>query len=229
MSADQVCQALTDFEQTAWVETRPVICSHFANASDPEHPENKLQWQAVQALMDRVGNQYEISLANSAALLSNADYSLHWNRPGIMLYGGAPFDDIDHPLAEPLKPAMHLTTEVIAVRDIQVGETVGYGSTWTASRPSTIATLAIGYADGYPRHAPTGTPVAVNGQRVPLVGRVSMDMITVDVTGIGPVSLGDPAELWGATISIDEVAQHVGTISYDLMTAITSRVPKHYS
>jgi alanine racemase len=124
---------------------------------------------------------------------------------------------------------MHLTTEVIAVRDIQVGETVGYGSTWTASRPSTIATLAIGYADGYPRHAPTGTPVAVNGQRVPLVGRVSMDMITVDVTGIGPVSLGDPAELWGATISIDEVAQHVGTISYDLMTAITSRVPKHYS
>ena len=121
---------------------------------------------------------------------------------------------------------MTLRSSVIALRDIPANESVGYGQTWRATKPSKIATVAIGYADGYPRHCPNGTPVLIRGQRASLVGRVSMDMITIDVTHINNVSVGDVVELWGENISISEVAQHAGTIDYELMTRISSRVPR---
>ena len=229
LSHQQCLAAVEQLSTVPWIKSKPVICSHLANASDPAHPENEQQWQLFNTLMETLGPDFEYSLANSPALLSNSRYCLDWNRPGIMLYGGAPFDDIHHPLAAELQPAMYLTSEVIAIREIAKGETVGYGSTWTATRPSTIATLAIGYADGYPRLMPSGTPVAINGQRASLVGRVSMDMITVDVTDLDKVTLGDQAEMWGKIVSINEIADRLGTISYELMTSVTPRVRKVYT
>ena len=112
------------------------------------------------------------------------------------------------------------------MRDVAVGETVGYGATWTASRPSRIATVCIGYGDGYPRLAPAGTPVLVNGRRAPLAGRVSMDMITVDVTELPGTSIGDEVILWGDGLPVAEVARHVGTIGYELTTRMPARTPR---
>jgi alanine racemase len=121
-----------------------------------------------------------------------------------------------------------LNAKIIALRTIEKGETVGYGATWRAPRDSVIATVAIGYADGYPRHAPTGTPAFCNKKIIPLVGRVSMDMLTFDVTDLDEVSLHDDVELWGANLNINDVAQHIGTIGYELMTRLSARVPRHY-
>jgi alanine racemase len=128
-----------------------------------------------------------------------------------------------------LKPVMTLTAAIIGLRQIQPGDAVGYGQTWQAQRPTMIATVAIGYGDGYPRHAPSGTPVFLQGQTVPLVGRVSMDMITVDVTDLSQVpNIGDVVELWGANLSVTTVAEHVNTINYELVTRISPRVTKTY-
>jgi alanine racemase len=127
-----------------------------------------------------------------------------------------------------LKPVMTLRSEVIALRDLAAGESVGYGATWTASKPSTIATVAIGYADGYPRHAPIGTPALFNGKKAFLVGRVSMDMLTFDVSGLDDIDIGTEVELWGENLPINEVAAKIGTIGYELMTRVSARVPRKY-
>lgn len=204
-----------------------VVCSHFANASSPARDKNSQQLKQLMTLKEHYP-QLKYSMANSAAILSNSANHFDWNRAGIMLYGGSPFDDIYHPDNQLLKPAMSLSSEVISIRELSVGETVGYGDTWTAKRASKIATVAAGYADGYPRHAPSGTPVYIAGKQVPLVGRVSMDMITVDVTETPEVNIGDRAELFGQHVSIDDVAEASGTISYQLMTSITDRVRREY-
>src|SRR5690606_6845833 len=129
------------------------------------------------------------SLANSAAVTSMPAAHLDWIRPGIMLYGATPFADLSARELG-LRPAMSLTGAVIALRDVAAGESVGYGASWVAGRPSRIATVSCGYADGYPRHAPSGTPVLVEGQRAALAGRVSMDMLAVDVTDLLGVHVG---------------------------------------
>ena len=121
---------------------------------------------------------------------------------------------------------MTLMAQIIALHQVKQGESVGYSQTWTAPRDSVIATVGIGYADGYPRHCPSGTPVVVRGQRGQLVGRVSMDMITIDVTDIEEVALGDDVELWGQQLPVDEVADWAGTISYELITRVSARVPR---
>jgi alanine racemase len=123
---------------------------------------------------------------------------------------------------------MTVRSEIIAVRDIATGEGVGYGHRWRAARPSRIGTISIGYGDGYPRHAPNGTPVWVKGKRATLVGTVSMDMITVDLTGRDDVRAGDPVELWGPHVPVAEVADHAGTIGYELLAGMTSRLPRVY-
>jgi len=204
-----------------------VVCSHYANASSPERAKNAEQLAQLLTLKTQYP-QLKYSLANSAAILSNPKNHFDWNRAGIMIYGGSPFDDIYHADNKLLKPAMSLSSEVISIRQLAVGDTVGYGGTWVAERPSTIATIAAGYADGYPRHAPSGTLVHIAGQSLPLVGRVSMDMITVDVTDAPDVQIGDRAELFGQHVSIDDVAETSGTISYQLMTSITERVRREY-
>ena len=142
-----------------------------------------------------------------------------------MLYGNSPMAQ-PHPNAAALRPVMTLTSAVISVRDVPRGEAVGYGATWIARRPSRIATVTIGYGDGYPRLAPNGTPVLVNGQRASLAGRVSMDMITVDVTDLPEVNIGDEVVLWGKGLPVAEIASHVGTIGYELTTRMPARTPR---
>ncbi len=170
------------------------------------------------------GFTYETSIVNSAGLLSEVARESHWVRPGIALYGASPFGDA--PASDfGLKPVMTLTSTVLTVRRVGRGERVGYGGAWTAERESQIAILAAGYGDGVPRSFAPGTPVLIRGQRVPLVGRVSMDMIAVDVTGLAGVEVGTAAVLWGEGLPVEEVARHAGTIAYELLCSVSQRVP----
>ena len=169
------------------------------------------------------------SLANSAAIIQHPDSHADWVRPGIMLYGANPLS-ATHPLTDSVSliPAMTLCAPVIAVRDVAKGESVGYNQRWQAKETSKIATVAIGYGDGYPRHAKNGTPVWVNGEHAKLAGTVSMDLITIDITDCAPVAVGDTVELWGEHVSVSTVAEHSETISYELLTAVSKRVPRRY-
>jgi alanine racemase len=142
-----------------------------------------------------------------------------------MLYGGSPLDDRDARALD-LRPAMEFSAEVIAIRTIAAGERVGYGGRWRAARPSRIATVAAGYGDGYPRHAPDGTPVRIGARRSPLAGRVSMDMITVDVTENPDAVVGARAVLWGSDPGVDEIAAAAGTIGYELLAGLPARVAR---
>ncbi len=164
------------------------------------------------------------SLCNSAALLSAPDCVADAVRPGIMLYGSSPFLDRSANQCG-LQAGMSLTSEIISVQVLQQGESVGYGSRFTADRPMRVGVVACGYADGYPRNAPDGTPILVAGVKTRLVGRVSMDMITVDLTPVAQAQIGTCVELWGAHLPIDEVAHAAGTIGYELMCALAPRVP----
>ncbi len=164
------------------------------------------------------------SLANSAAVLSLPAAHGTAIRPGILLYGASPFDDRDA-RSFGLRAAMTLESTLIAVQSLAPGDAVGYGSTFRAERPMRIGIAACGYADGYPRHAPTGTPIAVDGVRTRTVGRVAMDMLTVDLSPIPGAGVGARVELWGESIAIDEVARAAGTIGYELMCALAPRVP----
>ncbi|MBL8310547.1 MAG: alanine racemase [Burkholderiales bacterium] len=171
------------------------------------------------------------SLANSAACFDFDRVATGDGRdsvrPGIMLYGATPFTHATRSAASlKLRPAMTLSTEIIGVQSLRPGDAVGYGATYVAARDERVAVIAAGYADGYPRHAPSGTPVLVNGQRTRLVGRVSMDKIAVDVTDLPLARVGTPVELWGAQLAVDEVANAAGTIGYESLTAVSSRVPR---
>ncbi len=201
------------------------LISHFACADEPEHALNQQQRAAFNSL-HALPFAYR-SFANSAALLTAPETHFDWLRPGIMLYGASPF--ADRPAAAlGLRPAMTLGGQLMGVRDINPGESVGYGASWTATHPTRIATLSCGYADGYPRTAPSGTPVIVDGQRAPLVGRVSMDMLMVDVSHLPHAQTGTPFELWGKQLPVDEVAAACGTLGYELLSKVAARVPRYY-
>ena len=164
------------------------------------------------------------SLANSAALIRFPETRADWVRPGIMLYGCSPFAD-QTAEALGLRPAMTLSSEIIATQELQRGDRIGYGFSYEAAGDMRIGVVACGDADGYPRHAPAGTPVLVNGRRTRIVGRVSMDMITVDLSEIPDARVGSPATLWGEGLSADEVAASAGTLSYERVCALAQRVP----
>ncbi|MEC7816291.1 MAG: alanine racemase [Pseudomonadota bacterium] len=168
------------------------------------------------------------SVANSAAHFRPGQPMYDWSRPGIMLYGGSPMIGKLGPELG-LKPVMTLQAPLTATRTVQPGESVGYGAAWVAEQPTRMGMVAIGYGDGYPRHAGTGTPAAINGQRIRLLGRVSMDMLAVDLTNAPAAAEGDMVELWGPTVSVDEVAARAGTIGYELLTGVTARVPRLWS
>lgn len=207
------------------VHDRVVIATHFAAADELESPYTQYQLDCFTAMVTGLGAP--VSLANSAAIMAWPQAQGDYTRPGIMLYGSSPFNQ-PQINAERLKPVMTLESAVISVRTLDAGETVGYGRNWTAQRRSTIATVAIGYGDGYPRQTPNGTPVFINGQQAALAGHVSMDMITVDVTDLDSVEVGDQVELWGHHIALNEVAERVGTISYELVTRMPQRTPRVY-
>ena len=175
------------------------------------------------------GIEAQASLANSAAILRYPETHADWVRPGIMLYGCSPFADVSAE-ALGLQPVMTLASEIIAVQEIKSGDRVGYGGTFEAQRSMRIGVVACGYADGYPRHAPglndSNTPVVVAGERTRLVGRVSMDMLCVDVSAIAEARVGSPVILWGEGLPADDVAASAGTISYELLCALAARVPQ---
>lgn len=202
------------------------LLTHFASADLLESPQTEKQlgrFRALQQVLSRDGDRsLPDSLANSAAILAWPAAHGAWVRPGIMLYGSSPFPERT---AEELglRPVMTLTSRIIALRTVKKGEPVGYGAAWTAERDTRIAVIAVGYGDGYPRHARNGTPVLVNGRVVTLAGRVSMDMITVDLGDV-PARIGDNCVLWGEGLSADVVAAHSGTISYELFCKVTARV-----
>ena len=165
-------------------------------------------------------------MANSAAIFDVPEAHRDWVRPGIMLYGASPFADRGA-AALGLRAAMTLRTEVIAVQSLKAGDAVGYGSTFVADAPMRVGVVACGYADGYPRHAPTSTPIDVAGTRTRTVGRVSMDMLAVDLGPVPEAGVGAPVELWGEHVPVDEVAASAGTVGYELLCAVAPRVPMH--
>lgn len=198
------------------------LMTHFANADDALNPGLPMEEQLTRFTRAAEGLPGEWSLSNSAAVLTRHDLRSHWVRPGIMLYGATPGGRTAREYG--LEPAMSLESEIIGIQHIAAGESVGYGSRYTASAPMTVGVVACGYADGYPRHAPSGTPVVVDGVRTVLAGRVSMDMITVDLTPVPQARIGSRVELWGRTLPIDEVANAAGTLGYELMCAVAPRV-----
>ena len=197
------------------------LMTHFADADGPSGVQAQLDW------FGEITRGFDAprSLANSAALLRFPEETrADWVRPGIMLYGCSPFSDRAAEALQ-LRPAMTLSSELIAIQQLQPGEKVGYGFSYEAAAELTIGVVACGYADGYPRHAPSGTPVLVNGRRTGTVGRVSMDMICVDISDIAGAYIGSPVTLWGDGLSADEVAAAAGTLSYELLCALAPRVP----
>lgn len=197
------------------------LMTHFATADEPELG-IAAQWQRFCAAT--VDLNLPISTANSAAIFAYPEVQGDWVRPGVALYGASPFA-AQTAQSLGLQAVMSLRSQVIAVQTLSAGDTVGYGAAFTAEHTMRIGIVACGYADGYPRHAPTGTPVWIAGQRTRLLGRVSMDMLCIDLTPWPHLGMGSDVELWGAHLPIDEVATAAGTISYELMCALTARVP----
>jgi alanine racemase len=200
------------------------LMTHFADADGPGGVKAQLDWLEEMVRPIEGLAQATRSLANSAALIRFAEARGDWARPGIMLYGCSPFADETAAQLD-LQPAMTLTSELIATQHLAPGERIGYGFSYEAVGEMSIGVVACGYADGYPRHAPTGTPVLVNGKRTRTVGRVSMDMICIDISDVHDAYIGSPVTLWGAGLSADEVAAAAGTVSYELLCALSPRVP----
>ncbi len=199
---------------------RITLMTHFATADEPAGIRDALaRFRAAGAGLD-----LPTSLANSAALLRYPETHGDWARPGIMLYGASPFAET-RAADLGLEPAMSLVSQIIAVQAVAAGEGVGYGASFVADRAMRVGIVACGYADGYPRHAPTGTPVLVAGCRTRTVGRVSMDMLAVDLSALPEVGIGAPVTLWGEGLPVEEVARAAGTISYELLTGRAERVP----
>lgn len=201
------------------------LMTHFACADDTTNnlTHNQLQ-KFSSATKGLLGEQ---SMANSAAVVAWPQSHADWVRPGVMLYGISPLMGTigaDHNL----RPMMTMKSSLIAVRNIKKGEAVGYGAAWRSPKDTVIGVVAMGYGDGYPRHAPSGTPVLVSGREVSLVGRVSMDMITVDLGADSQDNIGDTVVLWGADLPIEKVAEKAGTIAYELICNITRRVALDY-
>ena len=230
---EQDCQDAITFIQpdrvlTVWQQLRAManvgemtLMSHFAEA---EHPDG------ISSAMARIeqaaeGLECRRSLSNSAATLWHQEAHFDWVRPGIILYGASPSGQWRDIANTGLRPVMTLSSEIIGVQTLKAGERVGYGGRYTARDEQRIGIVAAGYADGYPRHAPTGTPVLVDGVRTMTVGTVSMDMLAVDLTPCPQAGIGTPVELWGKEIKIDDVAAAAGTVGYELMCALALRVP----
>ncbi|AGA90299.1 alanine racemase [Thioflavicoccus mobilis 8321] len=197
------------------------LLTHLAKADEPEDPASERQCAALGEAA--AGRGLPLSIGNSAGLIALPAARSDWVRPGIMLYGASPFAtgtgaDLG------LRPVMTLQTRLIAIQSLPRGAAVGYGGTYVCPEDMRVGIVGIGYGDGYPRHAPTGTPVLLNGERVPLIGRVSMDMIHVDLRGRPQAAVGDLATLWGVGLPVEEIATRAGTIAYELLCRVAQRV-----
>jgi alanine racemase len=217
----QVPSALARLRACPAVAGAPTLVTHLADADAPDPARTLEQLRQFGAL---VGEQPgERSIANSAGLIGCEAARVGWVRPGLMLYGVSPFPEGDGE-AIGLRPAMKLVTQVIAVKEIEPGERVGYGGIWQAGRRTRLAIAACGYGDGYPRNTVSGTPVRVGGGQAGIVGRVSMDMLAIDVTDLPPVPVGEEVLLWGPGLPVESVARAAGTIPYELVCGVSQRV-----
>lgn len=199
------------------------MMSHLARADERDSDYTRQQLQTFEtATAGLIGPR---SLANSAGVLGWPQTHFDLVRPGIMLYGASPFVDSLAP-DEALRPVMTLQTRLIAVKRLRKGDPVGYGGTWTCPEDMDVGVAAVGYGDGYPRHAPSGTPLLLNGREAALIGRVSMDMISVDLRRHPEARIGDPVVLWGEGLPVERIAAVAGTISYTLTCGVTARVPR---
>ena len=198
-----------------------ILMTHFALASDRHNDMTDRQLACFARICRDIPAQK--SIANSAAVLAFPHSHADWVRPGLMLYGVSPLSD-SLSSNEGLLPVMTLESRLIAVKMLQANEPVGYGATYRCPEDMQVGVVAAGYGDGYPRHAPSGTPVLVNGKRVTLIGRASMDMLTVDLRNQPDARVGDPVILWGRGLPVEEVANHAGTIPYELLCGVHKRL-----
>ena len=218
---------------TAWQRLNTVqalrgniqVMSHFANADDKKHPGTDEQIKLFQALTKQC--DAEKSLANSAGLMHWPNSQLDWVRPGIMLYGASPFTN-EPAAAHHLKPVMTLKSQIIAIKSLRQGDAVGYGHTWHAQADCQMAIVAMGYGDGYPRHIKENTPVLINQQRYSIVGRVSMDMVCVELPVDHGLKIGDEVVFWGEGLPVEVIAAQARTITYELLCQVTPRVRFEY-
>ena len=210
----QRLQALSSIHFCGWM-------THLANADELNDPSTPQQLQLFAETIKPF--PAEEAIANSAGILGWPDSHREWVRPGLMLYGSSPFQN-QSATELGLQPVMTLEAELIAIKHLEKGASIGYGATWSCPEDMQVGVISIGYGDGYPRHLPSGTPVLLNGQRVPLVGRVSMDMICVDLRSIDNAKIGDRAILWGEGLPVDEIASAAETISYEIFCQVTQRV-----
>ncbi|TDY02378.1 alanine racemase [Thiohalophilus thiocyanatoxydans] len=201
------------------------LMTHLANADDHEDDFTLEQIRRFETLDDL--SVTARSIANSAGILGWPQAASDWARPGIMLYGVSPFNNSVGEQHD-LRPVMTLRSQLIAVNRHQAGEPIGYGGSWRCPEDMPIGVAAIGYGDGYPRHVPSGTPVLINGKRVPIVGRVSMDMLCVDLRNCPKAAIGDEVILWGEGLPVEEIAEAAGTIGYELLCKVTARVGFDY-
>jgi alanine racemase len=214
----QVAHAIDQLRRHRAVQEMTLM-THFANADEPRGVVEPL------VVFNELASHYHVarSMANSAALLRFPETHGDWVRPGIMLYGASPFPEVEARQLG-LRPAMTMTSQIIATQHLVAGDELGYGGTFRAGRGMRIGVVACGYADGYPRHAPNGTPILVDGKRTVTLGRVSMDMLHVDLSDLPQADVGSSVVLWGDGMPIEEVARAAGTIGYELMCALTARV-----
>lgn len=219
--ADEFTAAYQKLRACSVVNQPLNFMTHLANADDLQDPMTGRQIQLFHATV--AGFPGAHSVANSAAIFGWPNALTEWVRPGITLYGISPFPENTGAELN-LKPVMGLYSRLIAVKHLKPGDTVGYGGSWVCRQATPMGVVAIGYGDGYPRSARTGTPVLVNGMRVPLIGRVSMDMVTVDLSSQPHAKPGDLVTLWGAGLPVEEVADYADTIAYTLVCGITQRV-----
>ncbi len=239
-SPDKLSDVLQSLEECAAVESVVCVMTHLACADEADNPMTLKQLQRFAAALQAAESncpKYSggISIANSAGILQwpqllkvSADLSYsgdNWIRPGLALYGVSP---VNHKSSEDfgLKPAMTFQSRLIAVKSLQAGDSVGYGADWVAAADTVIGIVAVGYGDGYPRCIAEHTPALINGNRVELVGRVSMDMIALDLSALPDAKTGDVVELWGEQLEVQEIALAAGTISYELLTQLSSRPPR---
>ncbi len=224
---DDVVDVMQRLKKNTNVNTTVKLMTHLANADDKQDDTTLKQidvfYQSIESF-----SSAETSIANSAGILGWPQSHALWNRPGIMLYGVSPFikgKASDHNL----KPVMTLSSQLVAVKKIKKGESIGYGGTYICEKDKTVGIVAIGYGDGYPRHAKTGTPVLVNNKRCSLLGRVSMDMICVNLDEQPATKVNDPVVLWGKGLPVEEIAESADTIAYELLCGVTGRVEFVYS
>ncbi len=223
LNADVFDACHARLSQCRAVHQPPFMITHLANADNVADPVTERQLDLFGGRV--AGLPGERSIANSAGLLAWENALAEWVRPGLALYGVSPFPNRTAE-QDGLKPVMTLRTRLIAIKQLNAGDAVGYGGDWVCQRPTLMGVAAIGYGDGYPRHAHSGTPVLVRGQRVSLIGRVSMDMITLDLSDCPSAEVGDEVTLWGDGLPVEEIAQHADTIPYVLLCNVTPRVKR---